>query len=61
MWKIYFEDETGTVVDELEYNNYGKARAAFDALNLRTYQKAVLTREDGTFLDLKEKTVDRTE
>lgn len=55
MWKICFEDETKTVVDELEFRNYRKAQECFDALVLQDFAKAVLIRADGTFLALKEK------
>ena len=55
MWKICFEDKNETVVDELEFTNYRKARECFDALVLRDFATAVLIREDGTLLDLKEK------
>ena len=58
MWKICFEDDAGVVVDTLEYDSYSKAKRNFDELFLTHYQKAVLIREDGTFLALKEKTVD---
>ena len=55
MWKIYFEDNNRNVVDYLEFNHYRKAREYFDSLVLVQFQKAVLCRADGTFLDSKEK------
>ena len=58
MWEICFEDKNETVVNKMEFDNYRKARECFDALVLKDFEKAVLIRKDGTFLDLKEKTVD---
>jgi hypothetical protein len=55
MWKICFEDNNRDVVDYLEFNHYRKARECFDALVLKDFAKAVLIRDDGTFLALKEK------
>jgi hypothetical protein len=55
MWKICFEDNNRNVVDYLEFNHYRKAREYFDSLVLVQFQKAVLCRADGTFLDSKEK------
>ena len=58
MWKIWFEDENQTVVDTAEFTNYRKARDCFDSVVLKEFSTAILMREDGTFLDLKKKTVD---
>jgi len=55
MWKICFEDEFKNVVEEIEFTAFRKARDCFDALVLEDFAKAVLIREDGTFLALKEK------
>jgi len=53
MWNIFFENSKGKVVDQLEFAKFSKAREVFDALVLQDFAKAVLTREDGTLLDLK--------
>lgn len=53
MWYIYFENTKGKVVDKLDFGNFRKARDVFDALVLQDFAKAVLTRQDGTFLDQK--------
>lgn len=52
-WKITFEDGKGNRVDELEFTAFPKARATFDALVLQDFAKAVLTRGDGLFMDMK--------
>jgi hypothetical protein len=54
-WKIVFEDGKGNRVDELEFTDFRKARANFDSLVLQDFAKAVLTRGDGLFMDVKDR------
>lgn len=53
MWKIYFEDTKGKIVDEIDFNSFEKAKLVFEALVLQDFAKAVLTKENGTFIDQK--------